>query len=315
MSNFLSTFWTTYSFAIELVLLNVGLTFSMYSMMICGRLSLAPVAYMAIGGYSAAYATTRGAAFILGLSVGVVLSVVLAVVFGLLVMRLRSIYFTVATLGLVLVVSQVSYNLTPFTGGALGVTGIPQLVDWRVLLVFALVTAFIAASLEKTRVGRAWRVIGTDDRIASGIGINPRRYILQASALSAIISSTGGALYAHMIPFIDPSAFGFNEALSLLTFAVLGGSTAWLGPIIGAAIVTSLPEVLRPIGDNRDIFQGAILIAVMIFLPGGLADLASWKSLVANMHRAAISLRQGPPVGAIRKVQTGSSEPGAEKVN
>jgi branched-chain amino acid transport system permease protein len=96
------------------------------------------------------------------------------------------------------------------------------------------------------------------------------RYKLAALVLGAFVAGWAGGLSAHVTFSIDPSDFGFGKAVQILVFAVVGGIPNVLGPIVGAALLAALPELLRPLRDYRDIFQGLILLAVIVYLPRGL---------------------------------------------
>ena len=93
-----------------------------------------------------------------------------------------------------------------------------------------------------------------------------------AFVLSAAIASVCGALFAYSTRFIDPTEFTFTLALNFLAFAVLGGTVIWAGPIVGAVILTALPEILRGFGDYRDIVNGAAILLAIVYLPRGLVD-------------------------------------------
>lgn len=273
-------------FLVSLLLVNIALTYSVYPMQMVGRLSVAPVAFMGIGAYSSVYVTTRGGSIVVGSLIGLGLAVLVAGLFSLVAMRLRSHYFVIASLGLVLVARQLAFNLSEVTGGYLGVTGIPQVVSpWHLLVAVVLIAALFFL-LEGTRVGRSWRAMGDDDRIAATLGVSPRAQFLSASILSASIAAVAGALYGHSISYLDPNSFGFLLILDVVAFVIVGGSRRWFGPIVGAAVVTLLPEVLRPLGEVREIVKGLVLLIVILFLPQGLSDGRALMDLVRNTrHR------------------------------
>jgi branched-chain amino acid transport system permease protein len=102
--------------------------------------------------------------------------------------------------------------------------------------------------------------------------------------LSAILAAAAGVLKAHLTRTIDPSDYGFNAAVEILTFAVLGGTTTLIGPIVGGFLLTALPEMLRGLKDYRTIVNGVILLAVIIYLPGGLANPSFWYRLFNRLR-------------------------------
>src|SRR2546425_1197466 len=112
---------------------------------------------------------------------------------------------------------------------------------------------------------------------AGSQGIAVRRYKLAAFVLGALLAAWAGGLSAHVTFSIDPNDFAFTKAVQILVFAVVGGTPNVVGPILGATVFTALPELLRPFKDYRDIFQGAILLAVIIYLPRGIVTLAELR--------------------------------------
>jgi len=125
--------------------------------------------------------------------------------------------------------------------------------------------------------GRAWAAIREDEVAAASQGIAVRRYKLAAFVLGALLAAWAGGLSAHVTFSIDPNDFAFTKAVQILVFAVVGGIPNVLGPVLGATVFTALPELLRPFKDYRDIFQGAILLAVIIYLPRGIVTLAELR--------------------------------------
>jgi branched-chain amino acid transport system permease protein len=283
---FLDNLWLTYSSLVVLVLINIGVTYSMYIPMLCGRMSLAPVGFMLIGAYTAGKLTKHGVAVPLALLAAIGISIAIAAAFGPIVLRLRGDYFTVATLAFVIVANQLATVWTSFTGGGTGLNNIPVVIDWKEALIFAVVIAFIVASLDWSRIGKAWRAAGGDERIAAAIGVNVGLYQQAAFVLSAAIAALGGGLYALTLPYIDPTFLSFGQVLNFLAFAVLGGIGNFAGPIVGAAILTAAPSLLLSVGTTRDAVIGVVLVAVVLLAPRGLADARTWKTAYRALRRA-----------------------------
>ena len=135
------------------------------------------------------------------------------------------------------------------------------------------VQSWMCARLRISSVGRAWAAIREDEVAAASQGIQVRRYQLVAFVLGALIAGWAGGLAAHFDFAIQPDEFGFARAVQILVFAVVGGIPNVFGPILGALLFTALPAVLQPLQEYRDIFQGAILLLVIVFLPRGLTTL------------------------------------------
>jgi branched-chain amino acid transport system permease protein len=119
-------------------------------------------------------------------------------------------------------------------------------------------------------VGRALRAVHDSEVAARVLGINARLLKVQVFALSAVISSLAGSLYAHTMTFVSPASFGFNFSVELLTMVVIGGLGSIYGSFLGAALLTLLPELLRSAHDYDIIIYGGLLMVMVMFMPGGL---------------------------------------------
>jgi len=126
--------------------------------------------------------------------------------------------------------------------------------------------------LRRSRIGRAFEAINEDAVAASLMGIGVMAHKMLAFVLGAAIAGLAGALNAHLTFFIGPSEFGFDRGVDILTMAILGGTGGLTGPVLGAAIVTLLPELLRGFKDFRTMINGLILVLIVLFLPKGLWD-------------------------------------------
>ncbi len=264
--------WATYSTLVlsvgvyGMMALSISLTLS------CGLLTLANAAFMGIGAYVSAIATTAfDLPFFEALLLGTLGSTFVALLIGLPVLRLSGVYLAMATLGFGEVVRIILLNLD-ITGGPLGLNGIPSLTQWWHVLSALLGTVFLLRCLRASRIGRAFEAIREDETAARLMGINTHPLKLLAFVLGAAIAGLAGGLNAHYTFTLSPGNFGFENAVDILTMAVLGGIRGLPGPLLGGAIVTLLPEVLRDLQDYRMAANGLILILVVLFLPQGLWD-------------------------------------------
>src|SRR2546423_1599107 len=211
-----------------------------------------------------------------GAALGALASAVLALPLGLAVFRLRGVYLAIATIGFGEVVRVVLLTL-PFTGKALGLNGIPPITElWHIYLSLAVI-AYVLWRAQGSTVGRAWAAIREDEIAAASQGIAVRRYKLAAFVVGAAVAAWAGGLSAHLNFSIEPGDFGFTRAVQILVYAVVGGTPSVAGPILGATLLTALPEILRPLKEYRDIFAGLILMGVIIYLPRGLVTLAELR--------------------------------------
>jgi branched-chain amino acid transport system permease protein len=282
---------------IDFILINMALGLSIYLTLATGLLSLANAGFMAIGAYTVAICfSTVHVPLPVGFILAVLLAVGVALPLGLVVLRLRDIYLAIATLGFGEIVRIVALNgdkvIRLFSGGreiavfngAEGITlpyTIPQVVlglpetTWHILL-YVVAMIYLLATLQRSHYGRIMASIRQDETAASTLGIDVVRYKLLVFVLGAAIAAGAGALSVPIVRVIDPHNYVFSRAVDILAYAVLGGMTHWAGPIVGASLLTSLPEVLRFLKDQRDVVNGLIIMLSIIYLPGGLVNPHLW---------------------------------------
>ena len=185
------------------------------------------------------------------------------------VVRLSGVYLAIATIGLGEVLRAIYLNVDAL-GGALGLSGIPeQAPAW---LIHALLLAALAVlwRIGRSGVGRAMEAMRQDATAAQAMGVNVRRYRLAALVASAVLAGLAGALSAHATDFIGPNDYGFEPAVTILSFALLGGIGSPLGPVLGAWVLSLLPEALRGLADLRLVLNGVVIVLAVLFLPRGL---------------------------------------------
>jgi branched-chain amino acid transport system permease protein len=295
----ISSWYATNNNLINTIGLNAILALSIYVMLACGQLSLASPAYMAVGAYTSALLTTGAYwPFWAQIPIGMLLAGAIAFVLGLPLLRLRGVYLAISTVGFVAVVQIFFTNWGPGGGG--GGTGfIPAATTtWQIYLVLALI-CFLFWRLEGSAIGRSFAAIRQDEEAARSLGIDTVAHKLGAFAVSGLIGGLAGVLYARLHFFIEPSDFNFELAVNTLVYVIVGGSFTFLGSPIGALIITALPEILRPLqsapNGAREIVEGAILLVVILFLPGGLVDLPRrlwWQTHAGRSGRTSTPTRR-----------------------
>jgi branched-chain amino acid transport system permease protein len=196
---------------------------------------------------------------------------------GLPVLRLRDVYLAIATLGFGEIVRITAVNFDKFSGlnllgGAQGLAGIPKLTTPGALLFVLFFLCIFLIQFHKSRAGRALAAIRRDESVAATMGIDVYQYKLLAFVLGAFVAGLAGGFSAHLTRFVGPNDFTFSAAVNILAFAVLGGTLHWSGAIVGAAILTALPEALRFMKEYRGVVNGVILVLVIIYLPHGLVN-------------------------------------------
>jgi branched-chain amino acid transport system permease protein len=266
-------FFDAYQTTIGFIGLNAILALSVWLTLYTGQLTLGNAAFAGIAAYSSALLTMKAELpFPLALACGALLAALVSVPLGATVFRLRGVYLAIATLAFGEVV-RVAIIAIPITGRGQGLVGIPPKTElWHIFLSLVVV-AVVCARLRTSIVGRAWAAIREDEVAAASQGIPVHRFKLAAFVLGALIAGWAGGLLAHFNFAIQPDEFGFARAVQILVFAVAGGIPNVFGPILGGVVLTALPAILQPLQDYRDIFQGAILLLVIVFLPRGLVTL------------------------------------------
>lgn len=248
----------------------------------CGQVSLGQAAFMAVGGYSSAILTLRyGMPPVVAMGVGIFLTLIIAFVIGWVVLRLRGYYFALATFAVGIIVEQVLIGWAGLTGGPSGLAGVPNfmvgslvfknLVHYYFLIwIVAILVAVVSRNLLNSRVGRAFRVVATDELAAATLGVDVFKAKLHAFLLSAVIASVAGSLYAHYMNFISPEMVGMQTSLSLLLMLALGGSGTVIGPFPGSAIIYLIPTFIGRFEDYQLAVNGLLLVLLIVFLPQGL---------------------------------------------
>lgn len=266
----LDDFLWTYQNLVHALGVNGLLALSMYVVLAVGQLSLGQAAFMGLGAYSSALLTLKlNLPFPVVLPLSCIAPVAFALLIGVPTLRLSGVYLAIATIGLGEVLRAVYLNVELF-GGALGLSGIPERADaWMVysLLAVAIVALWL---IGRSHVGRAMEAMRLDPTAASVMGIDVQRYNLGALVASAVLAGLAGCLSAHASSFIGPNEYGFEPAVTILSYALLGGIGTPLAPVAGAWILTLLPELLRGWSDLRLVFNGLIIVAAVLFLPRGL---------------------------------------------
>ncbi len=270
MPPWLDDFLWTYQNLIYALGINGLLALSIYVVLAVGQLSLGQAAFMGLGAYSSAIMTLKfKLPFLLVLPASCVVPAVFALLIGGPTLRLSGVYLAIATIGLGEVLRAIYLNIDWF-GGALGLSGIPERAGAGAIYGLLVVAVLVLWIIGRSHIGRAMEAMRTDETAAEVMGINVPRYRLGALLASAILAGLAGALSAHVSSFIGPNEYGFEPAVTILSFALLGGIGTPLAPVLGAWILTLLPELLRGLADFRLVFNGVIIVIAVLFLPNGI---------------------------------------------
>jgi branched-chain amino acid transport system permease protein len=230
---------------------------------------------------------------VVSLPVSVAATAALAWLVGKPILRLKGHYLAMATLGLGIIVSIVLATEDRITGGPDGMAVAPiRIAGWVVSgekpwywIVGGVLVAvvWLAQNLIDSPRGRAWRALHGSEVAAAAAGIDPARHKLAAFVLSAALAALAGALTAHYAGFITPSKASFLHSIELVTMVVFGGMASTFGAVVGAAVLTTLPQLLTVLKEYEMVALGAVMMLTMIFMPRGLVP--TLESLLAAARR------------------------------
>lgn len=253
----------------EIVAINCMLALGMYMSLSCGMMVMCFGAVMSIGGIASAASYSSGVPYPVALLCGGICAALAGAAVYITCARLTRFLLAIATLGLGELARAIATN-TEALGGALGYRNIrpePSTLYGFIILA-GLIGAF--AFLEKSPIRTALRLIADSDVVAASLGIDVGMHRFGVMVVGSFIVGVSGGLYIHAVGLLDPRLFGFDASVQILVFAIIGGVTTYLGPVLGAVSLTILPEVLRFSSSSRMLLYGATLVAVMVFRPEGL---------------------------------------------
>jgi branched-chain amino acid transport system permease protein len=249
-----------------------------------GQISLGHAAFFAVGAYTSSLLAMKfGIPFWAGIFVSGVVSFGFGILLGIPTLRVRDIYLSVVTICFGLMVQLALVNLESITGGARGIYGIPKpsvggfvfatpQSFYYIILFFALLTIFSSLRLLRSRFGRAFLSIRENELAAESVGIRTTYYKIMAFAISSFYAGLAGSLYAHYVSYINPDAFTFGTSIDVLVMVVIGGLGNVWGSVIGAFVITLLPEYLRFMQQYYRAVFGIGLIFMMVFMRYGIVS-------------------------------------------
>jgi branched-chain amino acid transport system permease protein len=258
---------------------------SVYIILATGQLSLGNAGFMGIGAYLTSYLTVRmGLPLGLALVLAAVASGAIGIVVGFPALRLKGIYLAMATLGFGEMVRSFFLNFTP-TGGAGGFHGM-QHISVGYIWAWAGGILLLVMVLESSRVWLEMRAVHDDETAASLVGLNSTVTKVGAFGFGAAVAAISGGLFAHHHVYIEPSNFGFERSIEFVLAVILGGSTVGPGALVGAGLLTLLPEMLRFVADWRLAAFGVLLIVVLLVRRQGILDRALLRPLMLRKRAA-----------------------------
>ena len=287
---FTDSYWRTNLIICAInVLLAIGLDFVLgYA----GQLNLGQSAFYGIGAYASTLLIMKlGVPFWPSFLCAVLIAGLAGMLLSLFAVRLRGHYLAIASLGFAVITYQILLNWISLTEGPLGIYAIappPPLKIPGLAIVefsnlanlfyltagFTLLTYILLDQLVRSPIGETLTAIREDEISAASLGVNCNRWKVFAFAISSAVAGAGGCFYASFVGTLVPDAFFITESFTILAMVIVGGMGTLIGPVLGAVLLTVLPELLRGIGDLRLIVYGTSVTLVVLFLPGGIVQAA-----------------------------------------
>jgi branched-chain amino acid transport system permease protein len=272
-----------------------------------GQISLGQQAFFAIGAYAFALLRTNGHLPLwLAVPVSVATCAAAALFVGLPVLRLRTHYLAMATLSFGLILAGVVNRWIEFTGGSagvpvaplkLGATPLPPSQLYYVVLAVAAGALLVHDFIIRSHIGRALQAMRDGELGAEALGIHVTRWKRRMFVLAAVFAAVAGVCFSLVSLRVDPSLTDFHVLVAILTIAVVGGLGTRFGPILGAAVVIVLPQLLTGLGELETLVYGACVLLFLLFVPRGLAGVLEARrwSLPATLGRCrAVKPALGP---------------------
>ncbi len=259
-----------------------------------GQISLGHAGFFGCGAYGSAILASRyGWPPLAALCVATLATALLAFVVGRPILRLKGHYLAMATLGVGIIIYMIITTEDKLTGGPDGMSVAPLTIGGLALreahvwywVVGALLLAAVwfALNLIESPIGRALRALHGSEVAAEVVGIDSARHKVMVFVISAVFASVAGSLSAHFAGFITPGKVTFLHSIELVTMVVFGGMASTFGAVVGAAVLTTLPQFLTVLKDYEMMVFGAVMMGTMIFMPQGVVP--TLAKLVASLRR------------------------------
>ncbi len=271
--------------------LNIILASSLRFIATSGQISLGHGGMVSVGAFTSALLVMRlGLSFWAALPLAGLTTMILALLVGYPFVRLKGIYFAMVTLFLAEFIRLTAEQWKSLTGGVAGIIAIPRpnpviipglmnvdftsKVDFYYLsLVMVVVTLLILYAIESSRIGMTFFSIQQSEFLAESIGIDSARFRVLAFSIGCFFAGIAGAFYSHYFTAMNPSSFGFLLGINVFIYMVVGGMLRFYGPIIGAFILTVIPELAREVKEFEPFVFAGILLLIILFMPEGLISL------------------------------------------
>lgn len=263
-----------------------------------GQVSLGHAAFYGIGAYTAAILATK---LKLNFPITFIAACVVTGIFGMLLaipaLKLKGSYLSIVTLGFCEIIRLIELNWMDLTRGPMGIVSIPPptflgfKIDkpnefYYMCLVLVIISIVLIINLIDSRIGRGLVAIREDEIAAEAMGINVFVYKVMAFTIGAVFAGLMGAFYAQYVRYIDPNLFNFDQSIQILSMIILGGLGSIPGSILGAVLLSVIPELMRGLAEYRMLIYGLLLVIMMLIRPQGLlGNVSIWQLLgIENLH-------------------------------
>ncbi|MFA5663206.1 branched-chain amino acid ABC transporter permease [Castellaniella sp.] len=256
-----------------------------------GQLSFGHSAFVAFGAYGSVLLSIHfGLSPLVAGVFAIIFAALIALVLGGVILRLKGVYFVLVTFAFAELTRLALMDWSAVTGGANGLSAIPSfellgfVFDTRpsfygLMIVVVVLSLILTHQIFKHPLGEAFMAVAQNGPLSESTGLSVYRLQLVAFMIGCALAALGGVLMARYIGFVSPESFNLNISVALVTMLVIGGRGSLWGPVVGAIVLTSLPEIFRGALQTQHIFYGISLILILRFLPGGLVSLPGriWK--------------------------------------
>jgi branched-chain amino acid transport system permease protein len=273
-----------------LVAINIILTASLRAIASVGQISMGAMAFAGVGAYTSAILMKKMALpFLVAFPLSGIASMIVAAVVAYPFVRVTGIYFTMLTLFLGEVIRLIITQWTSMTGGSAGMLKIPSIGTFSMgganinfihllpysYLVFAIMVLILLFlyRIDRSQIGTTLEAIEKDEKVAESVGINVIRFKVLIFCIGSFFTGLAGSLYAHHLRVLNPNSFGLFPSIYIMIYMVVGGRKKFSGSIIGAVVLTLIPELFRPLKEYQPYVFAAVLFLVLFLLRQGLSDL------------------------------------------
>ncbi|HWR41887.1 branched-chain amino acid ABC transporter permease [Sporomusa sp.] len=236
-----------------------------------GLFSLGQAAFMAVGAYvSAVLVKTFDLPFPVAVIVAIAVGLLAGLLVGLPTVKLRRDYISLVTLGFGETIIAVLNNSTNITGGAMGLSGIPQITNFPIVLASVIVCLLIVISYKYSKYGRQCLALRSDELAAKAMGIDVNKLKLTTFLLASAMTSYAGVLYGFFTSYVEPGAYGWQVSAEWTIIVFVGGINSLTGTIVATILLTGLPELLRAASEWRIVVYCVIVLLIINFRPKGI---------------------------------------------